>query len=123
MGLTFSGSPREPAFGSEAHFISDHFWSYTAQPDGSTREYRVERPAWRYWPADTIELECDVAAVYGRAFAECLSSPPSSAFLVDGSAVIVRHGERIEPCSQRVTAPFIAQTNRRSRRRRFAILG
>lgn len=81
--------------GSPEAFVVEHYWCYTRQPDGATREYRVEHPAWRIATADRCELSCDVAQVYGRQFVPCLSAPPVSAFLVDGSAVVVHPGSVI----------------------------
>jgi hypothetical protein len=36
-----------------------------------------------------------VAALYGPAFAESLCGTPHSAFVADGSPVLVRHGRRV----------------------------
>jgi hypothetical protein len=41
-------------------------------------------------------LDCDVGAVYGDAFAECLSGAPRSAFLAEGSPVAVYSGRRLD---------------------------
>jgi uncharacterized protein YqjF (DUF2071 family) len=82
---------------SEPEFIAEHFWGYTAQRDGSTLEYQVEHPRWRIWEAQEAKLDCDVASLYGKQFAEVLSGQPASAFLAEGSAVTVRKGVRIKP--------------------------
>lgn len=42
-------------------------------------------------PAGT-ELDCDVNAVYGEKWVSCLRREPDSAFVADGSKVIVRRG-------------------------------
>jgi uncharacterized protein len=81
--------------GSEAEFITEHYWGYTRQRDRSTIEYRVEHPAWRVWTADEARLECDAAALYGAPFAEALAAPPRSAFLAEGSAVVVFRPRRL----------------------------
>jgi uncharacterized protein len=86
-------SPLEP--GSEAEFIAEHYWGYSRQRDGGTVEYAVEHPRWTAWTAENAMLECDVAALYGAEFAEPLSGPPASAFIADGSPVVVRRGVRI----------------------------
>jgi hypothetical protein len=46
------GAGAEPTEGSESEFITEHYWGYTRQRDGSTVEYRVEHPRWRVWPAE-----------------------------------------------------------------------
>ncbi len=81
--------------GTEEEFITEHYWGYAKQPDGSTLEYRVEHPRWRVKPADRAALSCDVENLYGAAFVEALSVAPASAFLAEGSAVSVYAGERL----------------------------
>lgn len=81
--------------GSEAEFITEHYWGYNAQPDKTTLEYRVEHPRWRVATATTAHLDCTVATLYGEAFCESLPSRPSSAFLAEGSAVSVYRGNRL----------------------------
>lgn len=89
------GRPFLPEETSEAAFITEHYWGYTAQRDGGTKEYRVEHPPWRVWEAEGARLDCDVRAVYGVGFAECLVARPRSAFLAEGSEVAVHRGRRI----------------------------
>lgn len=81
--------------GSEAAFISQHYWGYTRQHDGGTIEYAVEHPHWQVAPATQVRLLADVAPFYGSRFADILRRPPDSAFVADGSPVIVRRGVRI----------------------------
>jgi uncharacterized protein len=76
----------------EAGYIVERSWCYTPQPDGTTREYQIEHPTWRVAVAAECELACDVARVYGPQFVKCLGRTPTSAFLVDGSAVLVHPG-------------------------------
>lgn len=81
--------------GSEEEFITEHYWGYAAQRDGGTVEYQVEHPSWRVWQVSAAEFECDVEHVYGAQFCEALRSKPSSAFVADGSPIIVRKGVRL----------------------------
>jgi uncharacterized protein YqjF (DUF2071 family) len=90
------GVPRVPDPDTEAAFIAEHYWGYTAQPDGGCKEYRVSHPAWRVWDATGARLDCDVRAVYGAGFEECLSARPRSAFLAEGSEVVVYRGRRVQ---------------------------
>ncbi|MBL9166314.1 MAG: DUF2071 domain-containing protein [Verrucomicrobiales bacterium] len=87
------GNPRVVRPGTLDEFITEHYWGYTAQRDGSTLEYQVEHPSWRIWSAVESAFDCDVSAVYGDALVEPLSRPPASAFIADGSPVTV-HGGR-----------------------------
>lgn len=77
---------------SEESFITEHYWGYVAQRGGTTLEYQVEHPRWRVWRAERPELDCDVASLYGPEFSTALAGEPSSAFLAEGSSVVVRRG-------------------------------
>jgi uncharacterized protein len=91
----FAGQPAPLVAGSEEEFITEHYWGYTAQRDGGTVEYRVEHPSWRVWKAGEAALDADVANLYGAEFADALATPPSSAFVADGSPIVVRRARRI----------------------------
>ena len=84
-----------PDLDSEASFVAEHYWGYAAQRDESTLEYEVEHPRWRMAKADQVEYECDVAGLYGEEFVEALSREPVSAFMAEGSEVVVRRGVRL----------------------------
>ncbi|MBM4067324.1 MAG: DUF2071 domain-containing protein [Planctomycetes bacterium] len=92
----FSGLPESAPPGSEEEFITEHYWGYARQRDGGTVEYRVEHPSWRVWRATTARLEGNVPAFYGNGFQEALRQPPSSAFIADGSAILVQRGVRLD---------------------------
>jgi uncharacterized protein len=93
--VSIAGDAQPVAPGSEAEFITEHYWGYTAQRDGSCLEYQVEHPSWPVWECRAASLTCDVAAVYGAPFAAALKRPPSSAFVAAGSPIVVRRGEKI----------------------------
>ena len=95
LRLVTAGTAQPLVPGSEAEFITEHYWGYNAQPDGSTLEYRVEHPRWRVYAAADATFDCDVAGLYGESFRASLSEPPASAFLAEGSAVTVRRGVRL----------------------------
>ena len=94
LHLTVRGEPQALREGSEAEFITEHYWGYNTQRDGVTMEYRVEHPRWRVWGAESARLDCEVAELYGPQFKAALSRAPDSAFLAEGSAVTVSHGVR-----------------------------
>ncbi len=95
MRAEFQGEARLPAPNSEEEFITEHYWGYSVLRDGSTCEYRVDHPPWRVWRAVNAEFKCDVKSFYGCEFESALSSTPASAFIADGSAIVVYRGERI----------------------------
>ena len=89
--------PRQPEPGSEEEFLTDHAYGYGTRR-GKTIEYVVEHPVWRYWKTLKSEFGCNAATLrtlYGEAFAPYLKSP-RSAFLVEGSPVIVRRPRAIQ---------------------------
>jgi uncharacterized protein len=95
MKVAVSDCARSVVNGSLSEFISEHYWGYTKQRDGSTMEYRVEHPRWRVWETRATELHCDAAHLYGENFREIFTRPPSSAFLADGSEVKVFQGIKL----------------------------
>jgi uncharacterized protein YqjF (DUF2071 family) len=84
--------PVEP--GSEEEFITEHYWGYTARGGGAA-EYQVEHPPWKVWRAERGVIVADIAGLYGERFARALSKPAASAFIADGSAVVVRRQSRL----------------------------
>lgn len=81
--------------GSEEEFITEHYWGYAAQKNGSCVEYQVEHPAWTVWQVSESELHCNISSIYGEKFVGSLSAKPSSSFLAEGSEVIVRKGVKL----------------------------
>ena len=93
--VNVAGQPRVLTPQSEAEFITEHFWGYAAQRDGSTVEYQVEHPSWQIWPGLEPALTGPVGTFYGSRFAATLSQAPRSAFVANGSDVIVRQGRHL----------------------------
>ena len=77
-------------------FIAEHYWAYTALRCGSTAEYQVEHTPWRVAQVEHAELKADIAALYGPQFVEALDAKPASAFVAEGSPVLVRWGRRLD---------------------------
>jgi len=44
-----------------------------------------------------VEFKCDVPGVYGDRWIDYLKGAPGSAFVADGSQVLVRRGVRLGP--------------------------
>lgn len=89
------GDPQTPAQGSEAEFITEHYWGYTNQRKGNTLEYHVEHAPWRIWEVDHCQVEVDMKNLYGSPFTPFLEKPHVSAFLAEGSEVKVFKGEKL----------------------------
>jgi uncharacterized protein YqjF (DUF2071 family) len=90
------GRPSLAAEGSLEQFITEHYWGYAAQPDGSCLEYQVEHEPWRVWKPTIARFEGDPIGLYGEQFGACLKREPHSVFFADGSGVVVYAGRRIE---------------------------
>lgn len=95
LAASFRGSAYLPDHDAEETFITEHYWGYVSQRDGSTMEYRVEHPRWSVWRAGDFFVDIDAEAIYGPELAAALGGSPSSAFVADGSDIIVRKGRKI----------------------------
>jgi uncharacterized protein YqjF (DUF2071 family) len=95
LTATARGPGRPPAPGSESEFITEHYWGYTRQRDGSTLEYQVEHPTWSIWDATSVTVSGAFGKLYGSAFGEVLAVTPRSAFIAGGSTVVVQRGRRL----------------------------
>lgn len=95
LGATFTGAPTLPKPDSEAAFITEHYWGYVTQHDGSVVEYEVKHPSWNVWLAETSWLHCNVANLYGEQFVEPLNRPPVSAFVAEGSSISVSKAAKV----------------------------
>jgi uncharacterized protein len=92
LGVACDGPPRLAQEGSLEEYITEHYWGYTQQRDGSTKEYRVAHERWRVWAARSAQFDGKCQALYGPDLARCLRRDPDSAFLADGSTVVVYRG-------------------------------
>ena len=95
MRIETEGASVLPAEGSASQFITEHYWGYAAQTDGSCLEYEVQHPQWNVRSARQAGFSGNAAALFGEDIAECLNRRPDSAFLANGSAVTVFKGKRI----------------------------
>ena len=95
VSASAEGEAQAIGAGSLEEFITEHYWGYTARR-GSCAQYQVEHPPWRVWQASAARFEADVAALYGPQFVDALAAPPASAFIADGSAVLVRRGSWLD---------------------------
>jgi uncharacterized protein YqjF (DUF2071 family) len=95
LAAEVAGPSRRPAAGSEAEFITEHYWGYTRQRDGETLEYQVEHPPWQVWDAPRAAFSGPARDLYGSVFGNLVSQQPRSAFVALGSEVTVHQGRRL----------------------------
>ncbi|HAD12925.1 MAG TPA: hypothetical protein DCF33_10875 [Saprospirales bacterium] len=81
--------------GSEAEFITEHYWGYAQTGPQSTNEYQVQHPRWDIYPVHDLETKGDYSLLYGQEFAQCLAQKPVSCFLAEGSEISVLEKSKI----------------------------
>jgi uncharacterized protein len=95
LAVEASPTPQPIAPGSEADFITEHYWGYTKRSDGTTSQYEVQHPHWQTYPIRSHEIRADFAAHYGQNFAFLNDQQSSGILLAEGSAVSVHSGSRL----------------------------
>jgi uncharacterized protein YqjF (DUF2071 family) len=88
------GSSRPAEEGSLEQFITEHYWGYSASLKGSI-EYHVAHVPWNVWTSTSAGFEGDATVLYGLELGKVLRRRPNSAFIADGSPIIVYTGRRI----------------------------
>jgi uncharacterized protein YqjF (DUF2071 family) len=83
--------------GSEAEFITEHYWGYTKRTDGSTSAYKVQHPQWQTCSVHNYEIAVDFGILYGNTFAFLTDEWVASVLLAEGSAVSVHAGFPLPP--------------------------
>lgn len=89
-----SVAPKPAQNGSLEQFITEHYWGYSVQGSASL-EYHVSHVPWKLWTSTTAGLEGDVTGLYGPELGKVLQCRPDSAFIAEGSPVVVFAGRKI----------------------------
>ena len=82
--------------GSEAEFITEHYWGYARWDAQQTMEYAVEHPRWQTYAVQIFDCGIDFGAAYGAEFAFLNSLEPKSVFLAEGSEIAVGKGSLLK---------------------------
>jgi uncharacterized protein len=90
-----TAAPTPAKEGSFEQFITEHYWGYSRQARGDSLEYEVSHVPWSVWMTTAAGFEGDAKSLYGPQIGEVLQRQPDSAFIADGSAVIVFGGKKI----------------------------
>ena len=77
-------------------FVTERYWGYNAQPDGSTLEYLVDHPRWRVQIAESYRIEGDIGEVFGPVFAGPLKGVPVCALLAEGAPTAIYQGTKLQ---------------------------
>lgn len=91
ISYTSNGEKYALIKGSMEEFITEHYWGY-AKGGGRTVEYAVEHPAWNVYECLAYSIDCAFGKIYGEQFAFLQKTKPSSVFMAEGSAIVVRKG-------------------------------
>ena len=75
--------------GSEAEFITEHYWGYSRHGERTTIEYEVTHPKWAQYIVKDYAIDVDFGLVYGSDFAFLNELKPTSVFLAEGSEITV----------------------------------
>jgi uncharacterized protein YqjF (DUF2071 family) len=90
-----NGTPTSPSERSLEQFITEHYWGYSRQRDGSTVEYHVSHVPWKVWTAAHAEFSGKASDLYGEELSQVVTKTPASAFIADGSPVQVFRGHQL----------------------------
>ena len=81
--------------GSEAEFITEHYWGYAKFSETQTNEYQVTHPRWEVYEVKSHKIDVDFAKLYGPSFAELNQLKPTSIMLAEGSGITIENKRRI----------------------------
>ena len=81
--------------GSEAEFMTEHYWGYTRLSPSQTSEYAVEHDRWQTYPIRDYVMDINFHDSFGHEFGYLAHEKPTSVFLAEGSSVRVGDGKRI----------------------------
>ncbi len=83
--------------GTEAQFITEHYWGYAQINHKKSNEYEVTHPQWETYRVIDFKISVDFALTYGEQFRFINALKPSSVMLAEGSEITVEHKSSIRP--------------------------
>ncbi len=83
--------------GTEAQFITEHYWGYSQVNKSRTNEYEVVHPKWLTYKVIDFTISVDFGLTYGHKFSFINDLNPSSVMLAEGSEVSVENKSSIRP--------------------------
>jgi uncharacterized protein YqjF (DUF2071 family) len=89
FGITANKGLSEIASGSEAEFITEHYWGYARYSEAKTNEYEVRHPKWAQYKVKDFKIDVDFGLVYGHTFEFLNQQEPVSVMLAEGSDISV----------------------------------
>jgi hypothetical protein len=95
MGIETNLVPKSIEQGSEAEFITEHYWGYAKINEQKTNEYQVEHPRWEVYETLNYNVDVNFNVLYGNDFEFLNGIQPTSAFLAEGSKIKIKQGKKI----------------------------
>ena len=91
MSVETSAKTSAIEVGSEAEFITEHYWGYSKINPQTTYEYEVTHPRWLQYEVKNYDINVDFGLVYGEKFAFLNQATPKSVMLAEGSEITVEN--------------------------------
>lgn len=88
-------TPIPIAEGSEAEFITEHYFGYTRRHATATYEYEVTHPRWMQLDVKAFRTDVRFEKAYGLPFSFLERQQPTSVVFTHGSAITVKGKHRI----------------------------
>lgn len=95
MAVSADSTPREITAGSEAEFITEHYWGYSKPNSLTSFEYEVSHPRWEIYDVKSFDLDVDFGLVYGEIFGFLNQATPKSVLLAEGSEIAVKNKRKL----------------------------
>lgn len=89
FSITANKGLSEISAGSEAEFITEHYWGYARYSATKTNEYEVRHPKWAQYKVKDFKIAVDFALTYGQEFSFLNKQEPVSVMLAEGSDISV----------------------------------
>jgi len=87
--VTANKALSEIVSGSEAEFITEHYWGYARYSASKTNEYEVRHPKWAQYKVKGFKIAVDFGLTYGQNFEFLNHQEPVSVMLAEGSDISV----------------------------------
>ena len=81
--------------GSEAEFITEHYWGYTKINSQKTFEYGVTHPRWQQYQVNSFDIQVDFSRLYGDEWSILNGLKPTSVMLAEGSKITVENKRQL----------------------------
>lgn len=75
--------------GSEAEFITEHYYGYAKVDNAKSNQYEVTHPKWQQYPVKDYTVSVDFALNYGNKFQFLNNCRPTSVMLAEGSPITI----------------------------------